>query len=125
MYTPAERNFEKVQYEAVRKNIDHKYNKLHDELSACYYEGRPFSNGGVDYGVLDKDTFDKLHGLIFEMLQVEFHQENMKPETLNKIPEDQYRYAKDATGKIVADSVAAAQAKISASEKSGLKLVVS
>lgn len=39
-----QRNFEGIQFEELRKEIDPKYNTVHDELSSCYYGKKPFRN---------------------------------------------------------------------------------
>lgn len=114
-----ERNYTGIQFEKIRKTLDHKYNQTHDELSDCYYAGLPFRG----YGVLTKEQFDKLHGLIFLKWEVEFHAENVKRGTI--YPADSYRYEKDNVGTIVADKVAAAAAQIEdLKTKDKLELVI-
>ena len=60
-YQSAVRNFDRIGHEALRRLVDERFNRVHDELSACYYERKPFR----DRGVLTKEQFEKLHGLIF------------------------------------------------------------
>ena len=86
MWTATTRNLDKVQFENIRKQIDQKYNDLHDELSACYYNKKPFR----EYGLLDKATFDKLHGLVFLQRDVEFHEVNTKLSGKEQAPEEKY-----------------------------------
>ena len=62
MFKKTERNFDNIQFAELRKKVDEKFNDVHDELSECYYDKKPFRT----YGILNKDTFDKLHGLIFD-----------------------------------------------------------
>lgn len=71
-YTPAERNYDRIEFEAVRKTVDPGFAVLHDELSKAYYEGTPYGT----YGVLDKDTFDQLHALVEEERQLALEAEN-------------------------------------------------
>ncbi len=52
----AERNFDGIQFEKIRRVVDPDFNTVHDELSAAYYGKIPFR----DYGVLDKATFAEL-----------------------------------------------------------------
>lgn len=81
-----ERNFDGIQFEKLRRKIDPAFNLVHDELSDCYYNQKPFR----EYGILSKEQFDKLHGLIFLKRDVVFHQENLKQEMKDIIPEDKY-----------------------------------
>ena len=83
------RNYDNIQFAELRQNIEQKYNNLHDELSSCYYGKKPFR----DMGILDKETFDKLHGLIFLELEVEFHDAH---ESLSQEKKYQ-KYSKSAT----------------------------
>lgn len=76
--TNINRNFDKIQDESIRRVVDPKYNDVHDELSDCYYNKKEFRN----YGILDKTSFDKLHGLIFLKRDVEF---NSKKEEIDKV----------------------------------------
>ena len=87
-----QRNFDGIQFEEIRKKIDGKYNQMHDELSDCYYNKKPYQ----DYGILDKETFDKLHGAIFLNRDIEFHKENIASKT--PIPEEQYNVIYDKDG---------------------------
>jgi len=83
-YKSIERNTAGIQHETIRKKIDKKYNDVHDELSKCYYEKKPFR----DYGILDKETFDKLHGLIFLKRDLEFVAVHTKEKVKNPNLED-------------------------------------
>jgi len=112
-----ERNYDGVQHAEHRKRIEKPFNDMHDELSDCYYNKKPFR----DYGLLDKQTFDELHGLIFEKLLVHFHEENVKNPEGKRIPEAEYRFYSDADGKQI-DKIAEAQAKIDNRSKKGLTL---
>ncbi|MCK9320235.1 hypothetical protein [Methanoculleus sp.] len=64
-----ERNFKNIENQSIREKIDPKYNEIHDELSDSFYKHIRFRQ----FGVLDKLTFDKLHGLIFLMRDVEYY----------------------------------------------------
>lgn len=72
------RNTKGIEFEEIRKVIDTAFNACHDELSFCYYNQRPFIWNGRNYGQLTKETFDKLHGLIFDLREVRFNEENKK-----------------------------------------------
>lgn len=87
-WTPPERNFDGIQLADLRKVVDPKFNTVHDELSDCYYNGKPFRT----FGILTKDKFDKLHSLIFHLRNIAFHQENLKLPVAKRIPEVEYNY---------------------------------
>ena len=113
-----QRNFNGVQFEELRKEIDPKYNMVHDELSDCYYDKKPFRN----YGVLTKEQFDKLHSLIFQKREVEFHDENLKrPE---KYDETKYNDITDKDGNVIGKKVDKAQEKIQELKNEGIELEV-
>lgn len=116
---PEDRKFEGVQHEKLRRKIDKKFNDIHDELSDCYYNKKPFRS----YGILDKETFDKLHGLIFWMHDVEFHKENLKQSLEDKIPEDQYENIYDGET-VVSKKSEESQKKIDELKNQGLELVI-
>lgn len=88
MYTPAERNLDKVAYEDIRKDVDVAFNDAHDALSVAYYEHWKKGDYSVEfqgYKPADGDTleqakalFDKLHGLVFKMHEVKLYEENEK-----------------------------------------------
>ena len=86
MYKKSKRNYEGVQFGELRKRMEKPHTDAHDELSAAYYEKRPYK----DRGILDKETFDKLHGLIELKRQVDFHEENMKLKASERIPLNLY-----------------------------------
>lgn len=94
MWIPPDRNFDGIQFETLRKQIDPKFNDVHDELSAAFYNGKPFRT----FGVLDKATFDKLHGLIFALRDVAFHQANIAQPVGNQINQDEYNNIRDRRG---------------------------
>jgi len=90
-----ERNFDNVQFGNIRKHLDEEFNKLHDELTECYYEfwkkglSKPFQKYDVQSTPKEsKELFDKLHGLIFEHLKVAFDEFNK--ETGNGIDKTLY-----------------------------------
>lgn len=114
----AERNFDGIRYGALRRLIDPKYNAVHDELSSCYYGKKPFR----DYGVLTKETFDALHGLIFLKRDVEFHERNIREG--HGFPESEYDQVLDQDGKVVGSRSAEAARAIAELEAKGLKLVI-
>ena len=78
MWTPPQRNTDKIQYETYRKKIDQKFNDFHDELTIAYYdfwkkgESKPVNAGSKIYDVQStieqsKALFNKLHGLCFHL----------------------------------------------------------
>ena len=93
------RNFTGIQFESIRKLVDDKINTIHDELSNCFYQGLPFRT----FGVLTKTQFDRLHGLLFRIYDVLFHEENIKQPIAQQIPEAKYRYIYDAAGIVTLD----------------------
>jgi len=118
MWKPNERNYDNIQFAELRKQIEQPYNDLHDELSDCYYNKKPFRN----YGMLIKEQFDTLHALIFDMLAVKFHDENMKRE--DKYDENTYRYERDDTGKIVTDRYKRCKDNINELKQKGFELII-
>ncbi len=82
----AERNFDGIQFEKIRRVVDPDFNTVHDELSAAYYGKKPFR----DYGVLDKATFDKLHALVFFERDIEFHDYNLTLDAKEQAPAEKY-----------------------------------
>ena len=96
-YIPSQRNWDNIQFTKLRKIVDPKFNDIHDELSDCFYNGKPFRT----YGVLVKEQFDKLHGLIFLMRDVEFHQKNLEQPADERIPESEYNDIFDRDGKVI------------------------
>jgi len=115
-----ERNFDKIQFEQLRKEIDGPFNDLHDELSDCYYNKKPFRS----YGILTKQQFDKLHGLIFLQRDVVFHQENLKKPKKDQISEQQYNEISDEQGTVIAKKSEQAIAKIAELKAEGIELEV-
>lgn len=100
-YRTTIRNYDNIEFDEIRRAIDDKYNQAHDELSRAYYEKKPFVWRGKDYGILDKDTFDKLHGLIFLKRDVEFHEYNISLPPDKRIDEKKYNYIIDKKNNII------------------------
>ena len=120
MWTATVRNMDSIQFETIRKQIDKKYNDLHDELSDCYYNKKAYK----EYGVLDKATFDKLHALVFCHRDIEFHSVNMAQDDEKlRIPESEYNEIESADKTIVKKTDIAAAA-ISSCSKEGVTLEV-
>lgn len=118
------RNFDKIQFADLRKTVDQEFNSIHDELSDCYYnywklgKSKSVEIDGVIYDKKEtieesKAQFDKLHGFIFDLREVKFHQENQKLPEKERISEDEYRYEKDEKGSILNDKIQESQDKIS------------
>ena len=113
------RNYNRIQFENLRRVIDHKYNQVHDELSDCYYNKKSFRT----YGILNKETFDKLHGLIFLERDIEFHSENMKRPENEKYPEEQYNNIVDEkTHEVIGKRTDKTVQKIQSLKDAGLEL---
>ena len=102
-YIAANREFDGVRHEKLRKQIDYKYNEVHDALSKAYYEETEFSWKGTDYGVLDEETFIKLQAMIWARYEILFHEENLKQDEKDKIPESEYNNILDDDGLTVID----------------------
>lgn len=120
----AERNWDGIQHEELRRKVDPQYNELHDALTEAYYAGHPFSWGGMDYGVLTKEQFDELHGVIFHMRDIEFHEQNQKQPKEKQIPEEEYNHIIDTDGILIAKNYDLAVAKVTAFNASGKQLKV-
>jgi len=119
-----QRNFDNIQFADLRKTVDQEFNLIHDELSDCYYnywklgKSKSVDIDGIIYDKKEtieesKAQFDKLHGFIFNLREVKFHQENKKLPEKERILEDKYRYEKDEKGNILRDKIQEAQDKIS------------
>jgi hypothetical protein len=122
-YTAPKRNFDNIQFAAIRKVVDKKYNDCHDELTRCFKGGVPFKYGGHDYGVLTKEQFDRLHGLIFHLREVAFHNANLKASAADKADEAKYRFADNGDG-TQTDRVQEAIDKIKELKSLGIELVI-
>lgn len=120
----AERNWTGIQHEELRRKVDPKYNEFHDALSEAHYEKLPFSWGGVDYGVLSKEQFDELHGLLFHIRDIEFHEENMKQLEAVRIPEEEYNHIIDSEGKVIAKKHEEAAKRVAAFQEAGKELKI-
>ena len=130
MYLPPERNMENIEYADIRADLDGKYNDVHDELSAAYYDKKPFRT----YGILDKDTFDKLHGLIFAKRDVELGGTLQTLSGRGKVviegqpqPPDlfaPYDSIVDKDGNVVGSRTEQAQASIDSLDKEGIALEI-
>lgn len=116
----SERNFDGIQFESLRSVVDDKFNLVHDELSDCYYSGRPFRN----FGILSKEKFDKIHGLIFLMRDIVFHSENLKLPIKERIPSEQYNDITDESGRIVGIKSQQALQAIAALKAEGIELTI-
>lgn len=119
-FSKMERNFEGVQFAELRKTVDAAFNAVHDELSDCYYNGKPFRT----YGVLDKATFDKLHGLIFLKREVKFHEENLKLPAAEKIPESEYNEIRDKDGAVIGKANEKAAQDVATLKAEGIELTI-
>lgn len=119
-FSKMERNFEGVQFAELRKTVDVPFNVVHDELSDCYYNKKPFRT----YGILDKATFDKLHGLIFLQREVKFHEENLKLSAGEKIPESKYNDILDKDGAVIGKANEKAVQDVATLKAEGIELTI-
>ncbi len=130
---PQNRNFDNVQFADLRKIVDKKFNDAHDELSDAYYNHWKKGDYSVDFqghspaegATLEqaKELFDKLHGLIFDIREVEFHKENLKQPAGKRIDEAKYNEEKDEQGNITKKHEKT-QKKIDDLKKSGIELTI-
>ena len=120
VFVPAQRNFDNIQFEELRKKIDGKFNTVHDELSDCFYNNKPFRT----YGILSKELFDKLHGLIFLMRDMAFHEENLKQPTQKIIPESEYNDVWDEKGNVIGKKNTEAIQRIAQLKAEGINLTI-
>lgn len=118
------RNWKGIQFESLRRQVDPKFNEAHDALSKAYYEGTEFIWKDKNWGVLNKETFDKLHGLIFHLRTLKFHQENEKQPKEAQIPEEKYNNIYDEKGKLVEKNFDIAVARINELRDKGIELEV-
>ena len=93
------RNWKDIQFEELRRQVDPAFNECHDVLSKAYYEQRSFVWKGKNWGILSKELFDKLHGLIFHLWVLEFHRANKALPVKERYPENDYDPIVDSVGK--------------------------
>lgn len=118
------RNWKGIQFEKLRRKVDPQFNEVHDVLSKAYYEKTEFIWKGKNWGVLSKELFDKLHGLIFHLRGVNFHQENLKQAKEDQIPEDKYNNDYDKEGKLIGKKIDKTLAIIQTLKDEGIELEV-
>ncbi len=132
-FQATERNLTNVQHAKIRTKIDAKFNDVHDRLSAAYYDGGVFTQGGKswDFGALKttdpasaKAVFDKLHGLIFTIRDVVFNQTNLALPKKQQIPVEQYDNITDESGVKIGSKAALAQTVIDLLRAEGIELVI-
>ena len=118
------RNWKGIQFESLRRNVDPKFNDVHDALSKAFYEEKPFIWRGHDWGILSKEQFGKLHGLIFHLRTVEFHRANMAQVAKDRIPESEYNFITDENDHVVGKHAEEAARVIAKLRKEGSQLEV-
>lgn len=132
-WTPPVRNFNGVQFSELRQTLDQKFNDVHDRLTKAYYDGEVFTQNDltVDFGKMKKtdptvakETFDKLHGLIFLIRDVAFHEANKARDVKSKIPAEQYNFIYDNDGVVIGRKSDVASAEIEKLKNSGIELVI-
>ena len=121
-FQPTTRHYDGVRFGDLRRNVEAPFTACHDALSACYYARQSFSWGGRQYGVLDKTSFDKLHGLISDLLLVAFH--NAAQLLARPIEPAKYDTICDVAGNAIGSRVADAAVRIAALEAEGLTLTI-
>jgi len=137
-WTAPVRNYDGIQFEALRKEVDKPFNDFHDELSASYYEGGVFKHvwlkqwgypKEIDFAAMKavdaKALFDELHGLQDMKRQEKFHQTNMGKAEKERIPEEKYNLILDEAGVVIgknSDEIAAKIANVKTQK--GFELVV-
>lgn len=101
-----------VQFAIIRNDLDPKFKAAHDKLATAFYGQKEYG----EYGILDKETFQKLHSLLWQKYVVAFHETNMALEAKGRIPEDKYRYEYDDIGIVTKDRVNIAQAAVASAD---------
>lgn len=118
------RNWENIQFGKLRKTVDPKFNECHDMLSDAYYSKKAFVWMGKDWGILNKELFDKLHGLIFDLRTGKFHRKNILSPEKERIPEGKYNDILDDEGKVVGKNTVEASKRIEKLKQEGIELEV-
>lgn len=128
-----ERNMDNIAFEDLRKQVEGKYNDVHDRLTAAYRNGGTFTQGELtlDFVALKesaaadaKSVFDRYHALIFYMMEVAFHEANMALPEEEQIPESKYRYELAEDGLTQIDKIANLQTLIQELKNNGVELVI-
>lgn len=119
-FSNLQRNFQNIESEEIRKTLDEKFNLVHDELSDCYYNEKPFKT----FGVLTKEMFEKLHGLIFDLRFIAFHEANLKLPLSERLPEADYNLSFDREGNITNRRSDEMAQRIQELKNQGIELVI-
>lgn len=141
MWKIPERNYEGMQFENLRKEVDAPYNEFHDALSIAYYNGIVFNHPwlkkwgykyDIDFPTLKatnpaeaKRLFDEIHALQDWERVKTFHETNMSKPVIERIPEEKYNHITDGNGTVigkVSDEIITKISKVK-TEK-GVELVV-
>lgn len=123
-WKPPQRNWRGIQFGSLRKTVDPVFNEVHDILTRAYYERTPFIWKGKDWGILDKATFDKLHGLIFHLRTLAFHRANLKASPERRIPEKKYNIIFDENSRQKETRTKIAAQMIKKLRQEGIKLEI-
>jgi hypothetical protein len=123
VWKPPERNFDRIQFEGLRKIVDIRFNAVHDELSRCYKDEKEFIHNGRNFGVLTKEQFDRLHGLIFHLRDVAFHAANLAQPLAQRIDDAKYRFIDNGDG-TTTDRLQEALNRIKEARDAGTELVI-
>lgn len=117
-FSNSKANFKGIWAAELRKVTDPEFNAIHLELSDCYYNKKPFRS----YGILTKEQFDKLHGLIFLKLELVFHQANLNQPSEDRMPEEKYNEIRNKEGEVVGKWSDQALEKIAELKAEGFEL---
>jgi len=123
-YKIVERNFDKVQFEKLRKKVDKEFNDIHDELSIAYYDywkkglSKPVTFKGKVFDVQStleesKALFDEIHGVLFDVREIEFDKKNKLEKGKDKIKEEDYKLVKNEQGEVVGNKLDICKDKVS------------
>ena len=125
------RNTAGIQFDRVRQALDSKFDTAHDALSAAYYDywrkgiSHPWKGFDVQASPEEsKILFDKLHGLLFFIYTVRFHQANMLQPLALRYDEELYRYRREPGGTLLEDKLLPSQATIDALQLEGISIVL-
>lgn len=139
-----DRNYDGIQFEALRRETEKPFTDFDDALSSAYYSAKRNGQGGkiLDHPGLSKNgerwiidfeaeiskspegaksIFDSLCALWQWNLAKTFHEANMELAEENRIPESKYNYAVDDIGTTVYED---AVSRINISKSEGVELVV-
>lgn len=123
-----ERNYDGIFAEKLRRAIDTQFNQAADELSDAYYNfwraGNSHPWRGYDVQPTpaeSKALFDKLHGLIWHLYTIAFHQANLNQPVDEQIDEARYNFVEEGGKTSLSDLAAQRVAEL---EAEGITLTI-